>query len=88
MHPHLQFQAAHSGVKGNEIVDLIAKNVLKIKDEEIMKIPSDKAEAKSLIKTKVRELWQKKWNIDNKGRSYCNIQNSSDVRVFKGNCRK
>ncbi len=53
-----------------------------------MKIPFGKGEAKSLIKKAVRDLWQKKWDTDNKGRHYYNIQKSITVKTFKGKCRK
>lgn len=68
--------------------DLTAKNALKLKYEEIMKVPFGKGEAKSLIKTKVRESWQKKWDIDNKGWHYYNIQKSIHVKTFKEKCRR
>ncbi len=45
-------------------------------------------EAKSLIKKAVRDLWQKKWDTDNKGRHYYNIQKSITVKTFKGKSRK
>ncbi len=41
---------AHVGVKGNEKADEIAKRALKLNDNEIMKVPFGKGEAKSLIK--------------------------------------
>ncbi len=42
---------AHTRVEGNEIADLTAKNALKLKDKEIMKVFFGKAGAKSLITT-------------------------------------
>ncbi len=51
---------AHIGVEGNEKADEIAKRALKLKENEIMKIPFGKGEAKSLIKKAVRDLCQKK----------------------------
>ncbi len=79
---------AHIGVEGNEKADEIAKRALKLNENEIMKIPYWKGEAKSLIIKAVRDLWQKKWDTDNKGRHYYNIQKSITVKTFKGKCRK
>lgn len=60
---------AHTSVEDNEMADLIAKNVLKLKDEKIRKVPFGKGEARSLVNIAVRESWQKKWDTDNKRRT-------------------
>ncbi len=68
---------AHTGVEGNEIEDLTAKNALKLKDNEIMN-----------VSIKVTESWQKKWDIDNKGQHYYNTQILINVKTFKGKGRR
>lgn len=82
---------AHAGVEGNEKADEIAKRALKLNKNEIMKVPFGKGEAKSFIKKVVKDLWQKKWDSDNKGRHFYNIQKSITVKTYKGvekRCRK
>lgn len=79
---------AHVGVVGNEKADEIAKTALKLKDDEIMKVPFGKGEAKSLIRKAVSDEWQNKWDTDNKGRHYYSIQKSIKVKGFKGKYRR
>lgn len=79
---------AHMGVEGNERADRIAKKALKFRKEEILSIPFGKGEAKAVIREAVRELWQRKWDNNYKGRHYHNIQKSINVKLFKGKCRR
>ncbi|MGL5578178.1 MAG: ribonuclease H family protein, partial [Fusobacteriaceae bacterium] len=79
---------AHVGVEGNEKADSIAKNALKLKEEELMKVPFGKGEAKSIIKTAVENSWQMKWDTDSKGKHYYNILKSIKMKAFKGNYRR
>ena len=63
---------AHVGIKGNEEADKTAKIALKM--TEVLMVPFGKGEAKSLLKKEMNKKWQNRWDSDNKGRTYYNIQ--------------
>lgn len=64
---------AHRGVKGNEIADSLAKEA--IKQENVMEILLSRTEIKAMIKSKITNKWQDKWNQGTTGRHLYNIQN-------------
>lgn len=63
---------AHRGVVGNELVDALAKEALKM--EEVMGIALSKSEAKSLIKVKIMKEWQHEWDTAIIGRHLYAVQ--------------
>ncbi|XP_015260458.1 PREDICTED: uncharacterized protein LOC107104854 [Cyprinodon variegatus] len=64
---------AHSGIKGNEMADSLAKKGLTINGVEV-KVPISKTEIKSYIRSKIKVQWQKLWDNGNKGRHLYGIQ--------------
>lgn len=64
---------AHTGVEGNEVADILAKNALKMELGNLV-VPLSREEVKSLIKTKVCKLWQEQWVANTKGRFLFKIQ--------------
>ena len=63
---------AHIGVEGNERADKMAKRAIKHSISFIVKI--SKSEGKSIIKEKLMEIWQKRWDEDKTGRWFYKIQ--------------
>lgn len=57
---------AHRGVVGNELVDTLAKESLKM--NEVIEIALSKSEAKCLIKEKIMREWQHEWDTAITGR--------------------
>lgn len=68
---------AHVGLKGNECADRAAKRALSMR--HVADILLGKGEGKPVIKKKISEFWQKKWDEDSKGRTYCRKQNSQST---------
>ena len=64
---------AHAGVEGNEKVDILAKQALKITDVDLQ-VPMSKAEVKSFIRTYAQTTWQGCWDISETGRHLYGIQ--------------
>ena len=64
---------AHVGVKGNEQVDILAKQALKISHVDLQ-VPLSKAEVKSFIRTCAQNTWQEHWCMSETGRPLYNIQ--------------
>jgi ribonuclease HI len=63
----------HVGVEGNDKVHSIAKQAPKHPNVE-MELSINKAEAKGLIRTVVKNKWQVLWNRESKGRHLYKIQ--------------
>jgi len=57
---------AHVGIKGNEMVDGLAKQASKREAVEIS-ISTSKAEAKAQIWMKIMEKLQRHWDVEEKG---------------------
>lgn len=66
---------AHVGVGGNEKADKLAKEALK-KGQVEMQICTSKSELKSIIKEKMVQMWQKRWDTESKGRHLYQVQRS------------
>lgn len=62
---------AHVGVEGNEKVDILAKQTLRIKQVDLN--PINKTEAKLLIRTYEQLVWQVYWDNNKTGRHLYNI---------------
>lgn len=78
----------HSGIKGNEISDKLAKGSLS-KETVELKVPLGKSEYFSLCKGKVERQWQKQWEEEQKGRHYFSLQPSvRRQRLVTRLCRK
>lgn len=73
---------AHVGEEGNEKVDEIAKRVLELNDDEIMKVPIGKGEAKLFIREAVKDSWQSERDTDIKGRHCYRIEKSIKLVGF------
>ncbi len=72
---------AHVGVKGNEEVDLLAKQSLKFQTIDLQ-VKLSKAEDKTVH---AQNLWQEYWDINDTGRQFYNIQ--SKVGVGREMCK-
>lgn len=66
---------AHEGVKGDEVADRLAKGV---------QISFGIDVGKATIKKKGVEIWQKRWEEGQKGRSLYKIQEISDNKELQG----
>ena len=64
---------AHVGVKGNEQVDILAKQALKISHVDLQ-VPLRKAKVKSFSRTYAQNTWQEHWGMSETGRHLYNIQ--------------
>ena len=64
---------AHVSVEGNEQVDILAKQTLRIKQVDLQ-VPLSKAEAKTLIRTYAQSVWQEYWDDNVTGRHLYNIK--------------
>ncbi len=78
---------AHVGVKGNEQVDELAKRALKKGNIE-MQIKISKAEVKSIIWEKTNQIWQERWDREEKGRHLYQIQKSVKIIRLGGGHRR
>ncbi len=78
---------AHVGVKGNEQVDELAKRALKKGNIE-MQIKISKAEVKSFIWEKTNQIWQERWDREEKGRHLYQIQKSVKITRLGGGHRR
>ncbi len=78
---------AHVGVKGNEEVDLLAKQSLKSQTIDLQ-VKLSKAEAKTIIKVHAQNLWQEYWDINDTGRQFYNIQSKVSVGREMGKNRR
>lgn len=67
LHVKLVWVPAHVGVQGNELADRYAKKALK-HDTLTATTKMSKAETKTLIKQEIKNIWQKRWNNERKGR--------------------
>ena len=63
---------AHVGVEGNEDVDILAKQSLRIPTIDVA-ILLCKAESKSIIKEQIQIVWQEFWDLQDTGRHLYNI---------------
>ncbi len=70
---------AHIGIERNEVVDQIAKKTLKHPDIEF-NAPMSTLEIKGLIKKALKDMWQSKWDGENKGRHFYNIKKQLEMR--------
>ncbi len=78
---------AHVGVRGNERADELAKRALK-KGSVEMQLSVSKAEVKCVIWGKANQLWQERWDREEKGRHLYQVQRSvRGVRMGSG-CRR
>ena len=64
---------AHMGVKGNELADRYAKQAIQKQEVDINEQHS-KSEVRSIIKKKVRDIWQYMWDHESTGRNLYKIQ--------------
>ena len=64
---------AHVGGKGNEQVDILAKQALKVLHVDLQ-VPLSKAEVKSFIRTYAQNTWQEHWGMSETGRHLYSIQ--------------
>ncbi len=71
---------AHIGIKANEEVDKLAKQVLQREIIEIQ-VPLSKSEIKVLIWNKVSKEWQVKWNNGEKGRFLFSLINKINKNI-------
>jgi ribonuclease HI len=63
---------SHIGLSGNEKVDKLAKAALK--EDITVQVDLSLSEARSIIKFHLKDMWQDKWDLSDKGRFYYNIQ--------------
>ena len=70
---------AHVGGKGNEQVDILAKQALKVLHVDLQ-VPLSKAEVKSFIRTYAQNTWQEHWGMSETG--ICTV--SKDMYVIGG----
>lgn len=64
---------AHIGIQGNEMADKYAKQGARSRDLNFP-VKISKEEVKSIVKAKIKELWQRSWEEERKGRFYFSIQ--------------
>ena len=62
----------HRGVRGNDIVDSLAKRALQ--QEQNYVIPLSKNEAKAYISSYIRRVWQRMWDRGATGRHLYSVQ--------------
>ena len=77
---------AHKGLTGNEGADKLAKKALQQQIE--LKIVLGKGEGKAMVKKKGMEIWQRRWDDDQKGRGYYQIQNSVNAKEYSEKSRR
>lgn len=77
---------AHVGVGGNEEADALAKRALKKERVEMHRI--SKAEAKGIIWEKANQLWQARWDKEDKGRHFYQIQRSIKGQGVRSSSRR
>ena len=69
----------HSGVKGNEIADEVAKKSLS-KESIDLRVKLGKLECFSICREKLEAQWQKEWAEEERGRLYFSVQPSIKKR--------
>ena len=75
------------GVEGNEGVDILAKQALKLNNVDI-EIPLSRTEGKAIIKKYVGKVWQEYWDLQDTGRHLYKIQRQVGVMRRKGRNRR
>ncbi|XP_038138555.1 uncharacterized protein LOC119781965 [Cyprinodon tularosa] len=60
---------AHKGILGNEKVDKLAKEAVKVGEIEY-DVPLSRTEIKVIIKDKINKVWQKRWNLEKKRKTF------------------
>ncbi len=65
-------------MKGNKLVDLLAKQSLK-SQTNYLQVKLSTAEAKTIIKVHAQNIWQEYWDINDTGRQFHNIQSKVGV---------
>lgn len=78
---------AHVGVGGNEEADTLAKRALK-KERVDMHIRISKAEAKGIIWEKANQLWQARWDKEEKGRHFYQVERSVKGQGVRSGSRR
>nr|XP_055031454.1 uncharacterized protein LOC129420520 [Misgurnus anguillicaudatus]XP_055031455.1 uncharacterized protein LOC129420520 [Misgurnus anguillicaudatus]XP_055031456.1 uncharacterized protein LOC129420520 [Misgurnus anguillicaudatus] len=79
---------AHVGIRGNERADKLAKMAL-LKENIEMQISLSKSEVKSIVWEKINQMWQVRWDREERGRQLYQIQNSvKGNRLVGGNRRR
>lgn len=79
---------AHVGIRGNEMADKLAKRAL-LKDTVELQISLSKTEVKSIVWEKINQMWQVRWDREERGRQLYRIQNSvKGNRLAGGNRRE
>ena len=77
---------AHEGVKRNECADKLAKSA---RQKEItLPVQLGKGEGKAVIKKKGMEIWQKRWEKDQKGKEYHKVQKTITINIYKERNRR
>ncbi len=71
--------SAHTGIKGNEKADKIAKEALE-EEQVIMNTSMGKGGIKAKIKCEIMQIWQKEWESEIKTKHY--YINQSKVRGY------
>jgi hypothetical protein len=70
---------AYKGILGNEKVDKLAKEAVKAREIEY-DVPLSRKEIKVIIKDKINNIWQERWNLEEKGRHLYKIQKDIIIR--------
>ena len=78
---------AHVGVEGNEQADELAKRAL-TKEKVDMNIKFSRAEAKGVVWERVNQRWQARWDGEERGRHFYQVQKCVKGRSVGGGSRR
>ena len=77
---------AQKGLAGNASADKLAKKAVKQQIE--IQVLIGKGEGKAIVKKKGMEIWQRRWDEDQKGRGYYKIQKSVTIKDYNERNRR